>query len=115
MITQFTISNFQRLDHPATQYVTEQVAMSHLGANGPLEANDHFHDLRVAKPDLVGFALLDRPDPYRNPPCLGKLPDTRAWKLSHPKPSPFSALTMGASFSANLPSRPSAFREWFRG
>ncbi|MFQ3670570.1 MAG: hypothetical protein SNJ84_03840 [Verrucomicrobiia bacterium] len=72
MITKFTIANFKRLDHPATLYLAEQVAVKYLGTNGPQEACDHFHGLRVAKTDLVGFALLERINPYRDVVKQGK-------------------------------------------
>lgn len=40
------------LDRPFVKYVQNQ----------PMHAVDHFHGLREAKPDLVGFALFDRLD-----------------------------------------------------
>lgn len=46
------------VDHPA-QAALERPFM-HYVANQPPKARDHFHGLREAKPDLVGFALFDR-------------------------------------------------------
>lgn len=51
-----------RLQHPASQLLGESVPVVYLGNNKPQEARDHFHGLREAKPDLVGFALFDRLD-----------------------------------------------------
>ena len=58
----------RRLDHPA-QSVLERPFV-HYVANQPTKAQEHFHALREAKPDLVGIAIYDRldrelpPDPY---------------------------------------------------
>ncbi len=49
-----------RLDHPAKKYLGDSVPVFYLGNNKPQEARDHFHGLREAKADLVGFALFDR-------------------------------------------------------
>lgn len=51
-----------RLKHPAAKWLGESVPVFYLGSNKPQEARDHFHGLREAKPDLVGFALFDRLD-----------------------------------------------------
>jgi energy-coupling factor transporter ATP-binding protein EcfA2 len=45
------------LRHPARS-VLERPFVLYVG-NVPSKANDHFHGLREAKPDLVGFALFD--------------------------------------------------------
>lgn len=50
----------ERLDHPARAVLHDSVPAIELGSNQPQEARDHFHGLREAKPDLVGFALFDR-------------------------------------------------------
>ena len=52
----------QRLDHRASTVLHDSVPVVYLGGNKPQEARDHFHGLREAKPDLVGFALFDRLD-----------------------------------------------------
>lgn len=52
----------ERLDHPARAVLGAKVPVIYLGNNKPQEARDHFHGLREAKPDLVGFALFDRLD-----------------------------------------------------
>ena len=51
-----------RLDHPARGVLEGSVPVMYLGSNKPQEARDHFHGLREAKGDLVGFALFDRLD-----------------------------------------------------
>ena len=51
-----------RLVHPAAGLLGGSVPVVYLGSNKPQEARDHFHGLREAKPDLVGFALFDRLD-----------------------------------------------------
>lgn len=51
-----------RLAHPAATLLSAAVPVVYLGSNKPQEARDHFHGLREAKPDLVGFALFDRLD-----------------------------------------------------
>ena len=51
-----------RLSHPAAELLGDSVPVIYLGSNKPQEARDHFHGLREAKPDLVGFALFDRLD-----------------------------------------------------
>ncbi len=51
-----------RLGHPAAKLLSESVPVIYLGNNKPQEARDHFHGLREAKPNLVGFALFDRLD-----------------------------------------------------
>lgn len=51
-----------RLDHPAKAVLDSSVPVMYLGSNKPQEARDHFHGLREAKADLVGFALFDRLD-----------------------------------------------------
>ena len=52
----------ERLGHPAQAVLRESVPVNYLGSNKPQEAREHFHGLREAKPDLVGFALFDRLD-----------------------------------------------------
>ena len=52
----------ERLDHPAQAVLHDTVPVVYLGSNKPQEAREHFHGLREAKPDLVGFALFDRLD-----------------------------------------------------
>lgn len=52
----------ERLEHPARTILGAKVPVIYLGNNKPQEARDHFHGLREAKPDLVGFALFDRLD-----------------------------------------------------
>lgn len=52
----------QRLDHPAKTILHGSVPVIYLGSNKPQEARDHFHGLREAKSDLVGFVLFDRLD-----------------------------------------------------
>lgn len=49
----------ERLGHPAKAVLHDSVPVIYLGSNKPQEARDHFHGLREAKPDLVGFALFD--------------------------------------------------------
>jgi ABC-type taurine transport system ATPase subunit len=49
-----------RLDHPAKSVLSDSVPVIYLGNNKPQEARDHFQGLREAKPDLIGFVLLDR-------------------------------------------------------
>ena len=51
-----------RLRHPANAVLADSVPVLYLGSNKPQEARDHFHGLREAKPDLVGFVLFDRLD-----------------------------------------------------
>ena len=51
-----------RTKHPAASLLHDSVPVIYLGSNQPQEARDHFHGLREAKPDLVGFALFDRLD-----------------------------------------------------
>jgi predicted ATPase len=52
----------ERLNHPAHAVLHDTVPAIYLGSNKPQEARDHFHGLREAKPNLVGFALFDRLD-----------------------------------------------------
>ena len=52
----------ERLNHPAQTVLHDTVPAIYLGGNKPQEARDHFHGLREAKPNLVGFALFDRLD-----------------------------------------------------
>ena len=51
-----------RLEHAAAGLLRDSVPVIYLGNNKPQEARDHFHGLREAKPDLLGFALFDRLD-----------------------------------------------------
>jgi len=46
------------LDHPSLKILDD--AFVHYVANQPKSAEYHFHGLREAKPDLIGFALFDR-------------------------------------------------------
>ncbi len=48
------------LDHPAQQLLERPFV--HYVANQPRKAQEHFHALREAKPDLVGIAIYDRLD-----------------------------------------------------
>jgi len=48
------------LDHPAQQHLERPFV--HYVANQPRKAQEHFHALREAKPDLVGIAIYDRLD-----------------------------------------------------
>jgi energy-coupling factor transporter ATP-binding protein EcfA2 len=50
----------RQLNHPALEVLERPFA--HYVANQPSKAREHFYALREAKPDLVGFALLDRLD-----------------------------------------------------
>lgn len=50
----------ERLQHPACPEL--QRPFVHYVLNQPSKARDHFHGLREAKSDLVGFALFDRID-----------------------------------------------------
>lgn len=51
-----------RIGHKASSVLGSKVPVNYLGTNKPQEARDHFHGLREAKTDLVGFALFDRLD-----------------------------------------------------
>lgn len=54
------------LNHDARPLLEAPFA-HYLGTNQPQRARSHFHGLREAKPDLVGFALFDRiEDPLRD-------------------------------------------------
>ena len=48
------------LKHPAQQHLDRPFV--HYVANQPRKAQEHFHALREAKPDLVGIAIYDRLD-----------------------------------------------------
>ena len=50
----------EKLEHPALD-VLESPFVEYVG-NKPANARKHFHGLREAKPDLVGFCLFDRLD-----------------------------------------------------
>jgi hypothetical protein len=50
----------KKLDHPAAALLEQPFV--HYVANDPKAAERHFFGLRVARPDLVGFALFDRLD-----------------------------------------------------
>jgi energy-coupling factor transporter ATP-binding protein EcfA2 len=50
-----------RLDHAAKKALERPFV--HYVANQPRKAQEHFHGLREAKPDLVGIALYDRLEP----------------------------------------------------
>ncbi|MCL4554257.1 MAG: AAA family ATPase [Actinobacteria bacterium] len=50
----------ERLDHPARTALERPFV--HYVFNLPRKAQDHFHGLREAKPDLVGIAIYDRLD-----------------------------------------------------
>ena len=49
-----------RLGHPAAAILHDSVPVIYLGTNQLQEARNHYHGLREAKTDLVGFALFDR-------------------------------------------------------
>lgn len=51
----------RKLDH-AAQDALSAPFVNYVATNLPQRARDHFHGLREAKPDLVGFALFDRID-----------------------------------------------------
>ncbi len=56
------------LEHPAREALAQPFV--HYVLNQPIRARDHFHGIREAKPDLVGFALFDRmerPDSDQGP------------------------------------------------
>ncbi len=46
------------MNHPARQYIERPFV--HYVANQPRKAQEHFHALREAKPDLAGIAIYDR-------------------------------------------------------
>ncbi len=48
----------QRIGHPVSPYLDRPFV--HYVQNQPSQAAHHFHGLRAAKPDLVGFGLFDR-------------------------------------------------------
>jgi len=48
------------LNHPAREHLERPFV--HYVANQPRKAQEHFHALREAKPDLVGIAIYDRLD-----------------------------------------------------
>jgi ABC-type transport system involved in cytochrome c biogenesis ATPase subunit len=50
----------ESLDHPAKSYL--QRPFVHYVSNQPQRARQHFHGLKEAKPDLVGFVLCDKLD-----------------------------------------------------
>jgi predicted ATPase len=52
----------ERLEHPAREVLGAKVPVIYLGNNKPQEARDHFHGLREAKANLIGYALFDRLD-----------------------------------------------------
>ena len=52
----------ERMQHPAADLLRQSVPVNYLGTNVPQSARDHFHGLREARPDLVGFAIFDRLD-----------------------------------------------------
>lgn len=52
----------ERTKHGASSVLHDSVPVIYLGSNKPQEAREHFHGLREAKSDLVGFALFDRLD-----------------------------------------------------
>lgn len=52
----------ERTKHGACSVLHDSVPVIYLGSNKPQEAREHFHGLREAKSDLVGFALFDRLD-----------------------------------------------------
>jgi ABC-type nitrate/sulfonate/bicarbonate transport system ATPase subunit len=65
----------ETLDHPALECLERPFV--HYVENQPRKAQEHFHGLREAKPDLVGFALYDRLDrPLPTDPRLGQ----RMWR-----------------------------------
>lgn len=63
------------LDHPSRKLLSQPFVQ--YVENKPQRARDHFHGLREAKNDLVGFALFDRvPDPLRDTAGLVE----RSWR-----------------------------------
>ncbi len=50
----------QRLNHPVREYLARPFV--HYVANQPRKAQEHFHGLREAKPNLAGIAIYDRLD-----------------------------------------------------
>jgi ABC-type taurine transport system ATPase subunit len=63
------------LDHDAAELLERPFV--HYVGNQPRKAQEHFHALREAKPDLVGIAIYDRPDrPLPPDPHLEQL----AWR-----------------------------------
>lgn len=52
----------QRMNHVAAAVLRDSVPAIYIGTNIPNDARTHFHGLRGAKSDLVGFALFDRLD-----------------------------------------------------
>lgn len=52
----------QRTNHAAAAVLHDSVPAIYIGTNLPNDARTHFHGLREAKSDLVGFALFDRLD-----------------------------------------------------
>lgn len=63
------------LDHPSKDLLSRPFV--HYVENRPPRARDHFHGLREAKNDLVGFALFDRiADPLRDAAGLAE----RSWR-----------------------------------
>lgn len=52
----------EKLDKPDCARALQTCFVQYLGTNIPVDARNHFHGLREAKPDLLGFLLLDRID-----------------------------------------------------
>lgn len=52
----------ERLVHPAREVLSAGPPVYYVGSNDPQRARTHFHGLREAKGDLIGFALFDRLD-----------------------------------------------------
>ena len=67
----------EKLGHPVQDRL--EAPYVHYVGNHPKKARDHFHGLREAKPDLVGFCLFDRiPDELQARPKLTEY----AWQRS---------------------------------
>ncbi len=65
----------RKLDHPAKELL--EAPYVHYVANQPRKAQEHFHGVREANPDLVGVAIYDRLDrPLPSDPHLVQ----RMWK-----------------------------------
>jgi hypothetical protein len=65
----------KKLNHPLAPYL--EMPFVHYVENQPQKARDHFHGLREAKPDLVGFLLCDRLERALQPSAQL---DERMWK-----------------------------------
>jgi hypothetical protein len=67
----------RRLNHPVISFL-DAPFVHYVGENRPQPAREHFHGIKEAKPDLVGFALFDRIDrPLQNEGGLNEMMWTR--------------------------------------